>query len=632
MFQADLVGAMEQDIERANKVALYYFDRKQNEALVVTQLYAANSDLVSVFQTGERGVLDAKLVPVFHQLKTERGLSVFEFGDAKGKVFTRGHQPGKFGDDKSQNSSIVAVLQGQEVKGFEFGSSGLAIRAFVPLKSNLGIIGTLQTGFNLNDDFFSGIAGYVGSEVAFYEKDVLVKSADPKDRDLIGKPYPDAGLFGKIEQEKQPVRIEKDNDLQIYYPLFDPSGTHVQGMYRLDRDLTGLHQALRKQLATAVGIVVISIFIGSFIANLFSRRITQSIIAAKDQLVELSSSHGDLTREMSTGSTDESGQLGKAFNKFVVNIREIVVQVKSGANEMERSSKILAGNIQQSTDISGKTAEGAHLIADATGKQLVEMQELGVLSIDIAEHSHQALVDAENTVAYVSQSVDITKRGQEVVTIATEQVTRTEQSINKLALVVNDLNKKSQEISVMNDTIRGIAGQTNLLALNAAIEAARAGEQGRGFSVVAEEVRKLAEQSQLASEKIQERVFEIQKTVEQSVVAMELSLQEVTETTLTVKSAGERFFAISNLMDTILDTVTTTTKHVRSVTERTATIEQSAQTLLSGSREIANQTVHISAASQELNALMEEILQANQRLAQIALGLNRNVAMFRTEK
>ena len=631
MFKTELLGAMEKDLASANKVALYFFDRKQNEALVVTKLYAANPDLVFVFQSGERTMLDAKIAPLFAQLKAERQLSVFEFGDTQGKVFTRGHQPGKFGDDKSKNTSIAAALQGQEVKGFEFGASGLAVRAFVPIKSEKGIIGTIQTGFNLNDDFFSGVVGYVGSQVAFYEKDVLVKSSDAKEKELIGKSHPDSNIFSQVAETKRSVRIEKDHYLQVYYPLFDPSGTHVQGMYRMERDLTVLQQALRKQVLVALGIVVASVLIGSLVAFVFSRRLTRSIIATKDQLINLSASGGDLTLELTALGQDESGQLGRAFNNFLGNLRNIVLQVKTDADEVAQSSLRLEMSIQQTNETSGQTANAANSIAAATVQQAKKVEELGVLSTDIATYSQKALLDAENTVKYVSQSVDATKRGLDVVNVATEQVNKSEESIKQLSTVVSDLKQKSQEISLMNDAIAAIAVQTNLLSLNAAIEAARAGEHGRGFSVVAEEVRKLAEQSQQASEKIQVRVREIQNAVEQSGIAMELSLKEVSETTHTVKLAGERFLAISNLMNNILTTVQGTTDHVRSVAARTTAVEQSAQVLVNGSNEIASQTANISASTEECNALMAEILLANQRLAQIALELNQTVGVFKTK-
>lgn len=630
LVKTELSNAMERDLESANKVVRYFFERKQTEALVLTKLYATNSDIVASFQSGDRVNLDSKIAPIFMQLKLERQLSVFEFGDSRGKVFTRGHQPGKFGDDKSQNLSVAAALQGKEVKGFEFGSSGLAIRAFVPLKANQEIVGTLQTGFNLNDDFFSGVIGYVGSQVAFYEKDILVKSADPSEKESIGKPITDATLFKQVSDTKMPIRRESGNNLQIYYPLFDPSGSVVQGMYRLDRDLSILQSALQKQLVTAAAIVAFFALVGIVIALIFSRRLTKSIIAAKNQFISLSTAGGDLTMELIVMGNDETAQLSNAFNGFLKNLRDIVHQVKNGANEIAQSSVRLKENIQQSNEASAQIADAVNGAAGATMQQLERAKDLEILSTDIAAYSQNALQNAENTVTLVSDSVGATKQGQEVINIATESVSRTEESIRKLAFIVEDLKDKSQEISLMNDTITAIAGQTNLLALNAAIEAARAGEHGRGFSVVAEEVRKLAEQSQQASEKIQDRVREIQKAVDQSSVAMELSRKEVADTIKTVKLAGDQFQNISALMSNILATVQDTTAHVRSVEERTINIEQSTKIMAGGSKEIANQTANISASTEEFNALIEEILQSNQRLAQIAVEMNSNVEVFKT--
>jgi len=122
--------------------------------------------------------------------------------------------------------------------------------------------------------------------------------------------------------------------------------------------------------------------------------------------------------------------------------------------------------------------------------------------------------------------VDRANDGGQTIELAIAQMGKIETTVNSSAQVVSKLGERSKEIGQIVATISGIAGQTNLLALNAAIEAARAGEQARGFTVVAEEVRKLAEQSQEATKKIAVLIGEIQGDTDNAVVAMNNGTRE----------------------------------------------------------------------------------------------------------
>ena len=114
--------------------------------LEITSIYATDEELVLALQSGERDQLLQEVEQIYPRLQSEHGLNVFEFGDASGIVLLRGHNPGKYGDDKSGLSAIQSALDGQSIAGFEFGTSGLSVRAFVPIIHNNTVIGTLQSG------------------------------------------------------------------------------------------------------------------------------------------------------------------------------------------------------------------------------------------------------------------------------------------------------------------------------------------------------------------------------------------------------------------------------------------------------------------------------------------------------
>ena len=143
-------------------------------------------------------------------------------------------------------------------------------------------------------------------------------------------------------------------------------------------------------------------------------------------------------------------------------------------------------------------------------------------AINVATHSIETLTKTSDLVAsMVGKAMDEANAGTEAVEASVAQIISVEKIVNDSALTVDKLGERSKEIGQIVESISGIAEQTNLLALNAAIEAARAGEHGRGFAVVSEEVRKLAEESQEASQKIATLIGEIQAETTNAVDSMQ---------------------------------------------------------------------------------------------------------------
>ena len=195
--------------------------------------------------------------------------------------------------------------------------------------------------------------------------------------------------------------------------------------------------------------------------------------------------------------------------------------------------------------------------------------------------------------------------------------------------VVKNLGQRSQQISVMAETISKIASQTNLLALNAAIEAARAGEQGRGFAVVADEVRQLAEQSNDASKQITDLIDVINADAQNAIAAMDSGKAEVQIGAKVVQDAGQAFKEISSLIAIMLEEINKTIEQIQNTANATQNAEKTVQEVEEISKNISIETAQISSATEEQSASIQEITASSITLAGMADELNKWVGRFK---
>lgn len=194
---------------------------------------------------------------------------------------------------------------------------------------------------------------------------------------------------------------------------------------------------------------------------------------------------------------------------------------------------------------------------------------------------------------------------------------------------VQRLGENSRQIGEIVDVISGISAQTNLLALNAAIEAARAGEQGRGFAVVADEVRKLAEQSQLAAKKIATIIKEIQCQTETVVKIMNQGTVDVDRGTIVIAATGERFQHIVLLVQDLTGQIEEISVSAQEIAASGDKVENVVDHVKSMSIHTADNTQTISAAAEEQAASMEEISSSSRALADMADKLQVEVLKFK---
>ncbi|MGO0063406.1 methyl-accepting chemotaxis protein [Brevibacillus fluminis] len=380
-----------------------------------------------------------------------------------------------------------------------------------------------------------------------------------------------------------------------------------------------------KWFVNAMSVIAILLTIG--ITILLSRSIARPLVAMERTARKIA--NGDLTIEqINVPNKDEIGDLADSFNEMARNLRSLIAQVSESAKQVAASSEELTASSEQIASATEQIAHTMEKVAVGAEEQARSIEE-GARSIDDMSAGVQHIAsNAESVTEAAIEASAIAAEGNKTIQTTVEQMNAIHHTVDKLAEAVRGLGVRSQQIGQITEVITGIAGQTNLLALNAAIEAARVGEHGAGFAVVANEVRKLAEQSMKSAEQIAELIAAIQEETTQAVALMETGTEEVAAGAAAVNLAGQAFEQIQRSVHE----VTIQIQHVSTATGQmsasTAQVVQSIHVIADAAEVAAEGTQHVSTIAEEQLASMEEITAAAASLTALSEGLQTAIGKF----
>ncbi|WP_368658065.1 methyl-accepting chemotaxis protein [Metabacillus halosaccharovorans] len=373
-------------------------------------------------------------------------------------------------------------------------------------------------------------------------------------------------------------------------------------------------------------IIIVALILLIVLSAVIARMIVKPIHEMKSLLSK--AENGDFTGKGSYQSKDEMGELTSSFNQMSMTLQSIFATVNDSTQQVASAAEELSASAEQNSKASEHITMTIQELAAGSDTQVQNVDKSSVVMNDIMEHTKSIFDNTEKITNDVLHASRMSQDGNQAIEQVNKQMDSIYTNVTSLSQAVKSLDERTSEIGQISNVISGISAQTNLLALNAAIEAARAGEHGKGFAVVADEVRKLAEESNKSTEQISNLISLIQKDAENTLNTMNKASEEVNSGIKVVNTAGSSFQKIDIAVNNVVSQIEDISKAVKDLTAGTEHVTGSINEVSEVAKESASITQNISAATEEQLASMEEISASSQSLATLADDLQNLMKKF----
>lgn len=526
------------------------------------------------------------MVDIARQAQVDFKKQVQEWKD----ILLRGYDPESFKKYYSQFSQENDNVQSQLLKLKEdMTKQGMDTSSVSTLLNNHK---------ELYDKYNKAIQSYDQNSIESYRiVDGLVKGIDRKSTD-------DMDLLVKQIQDKSKLETEK---------MMKQSDTDTSNF---SRNLISI---------SILGIILIIFFT---ILIIFTYKDITKFIEQFKILME-QAENGDLTIRGEIYKKDELDQLTERFNRFIDRIRNLIHKAKETSIIVASSSDV----ITKSTDDVSKTAieisDNITNLAESVSKQT-----------DLAEQSNKSVNGVveglnritENTICImelVNNAIETVTNGTANLKHQSDRMSNTEKASQNVTDVISGLSAKSSEIGTVVEFINNIAEEINLLSLNASIEAVRAGEAGRGFTVVANEVKNLAELSKESAQKINNLISEVQTDIKKAVDEAINTKVSIEEQAISLKLTEDSFNLIEHSVFEMTNKIKEMTNETREINANATFVEKSVKNIVTLIVQNAAHTQEVASATEEQTASVEEVASSINHLAEMSNSLHKSLNKFK---
>lgn len=411
----------------------------------------------------------------------------------------------------------------------------------------------------------------------------------------------------------------------------------VNDVIELKRDVSANYTAMQQELGnkinaitwisiiSAIALIIVSVVSALYFTNRIVGRISRLTAGAK----EIAAGNLNVQFEDKV-SDDEVGELQVSFRQMTGNLKEIITHVSDSSDQVAASAEELMASADETMLGTELISTSIQNVSDAADKQ----KEMSNAS---ASFAHKVLEEAEEIANQANQATTLSNSTNEKIEKGSVYVENTVSQMNLIQSTVDEtadsltlLASRTTEIVNILKLVQDISDQTNLLALNAAIEAARAGEAGKGFAVVADEVKKLSEQTKQSVSDISRIAVEIENDTTTTVASIQQVKDRVNAGITISYDTKATFDEILAIIGQVQNQVTEITAVSDSIHSKMATVSEQSLQMAAVSETTADNAVSVASASEEQLASMSEVNTAAGSLAHLAEELQGIVAKFRT--
>jgi methyl-accepting chemotaxis protein len=458
-----------------------------------------------------------------------------------------------------------------------------------------------------------------GTVIAHESKDVVFKSnmakEDQTQKDLYEKMLKNPTSYGNY--------ILKGIKKTMTYTKYEDNSWFIACSITIADYMKPVNNLIWRIVAIAIASVVVA----SIFVLLFSRSISKPL----ESLAEVTEAiaEGDLTREVIVSkSSDEIGTLTKSIESMVKKLKTVIYHVREMSMNTAASSQEMTAAAEEVSSASFQITHAINELAKGATNQAVSTEKgnekIADMILGIEDISSKMLMSQELS-ANAKDKVEV---GKTSVDYQICKMRESKEVANRVETSVEALSEKSSEIGGILNVIMSISEQTNLLSLNAAIEAARAGEQGKGFSVVAEEIRKLADQSTTSVRKINDIIKEVQEGVGDVVSEVNKVKAVMSDQEKAVKDTINAFSDIEEAVANINNNIKIVTEVSKDIDMKSKEASNAMIEIATISEEAASGTEEVAASTQQQLASIEQVAEASKSLSELASKLQKNIEVF----
>ncbi|WP_338838834.1 methyl-accepting chemotaxis protein [Kurthia gibsonii] len=465
------------------------------------------------------------------------------------------------------------------------------------------------------------------------------KKGDARDRiDSIDQFY-----NNYLTYSKRVIDVRKESGLDAAQRIVQ-IGTGAKAMSYVDIHIDMMNKVLAKntdaqikkvEKSTEVSMIIffvltlLSIILVFMSGTAIFRTIKVNTHKINRSLLDMASAGGDLTKRLEIKNDDEFGQISASTNTLIESIANLVRKVSALTENVSASGQQLTASAQENATTIQQIANSTAEIAESSEQTIRSMEQSSNKMSHLEETTLQLNDDAQDLRQTSATMREAAKEGQNKIQQSAKSMMEIEEVIANTNQTVTGLGESSEEITSIIGTITSIAEQTNLLALNAAIEAARAGEHGKGFAVVADEVRKLAEQSQRAASEVATIVHTIQDEISVMVKQNEAGVSKVIQGVEITNETIQTFDAITRETEKTIRIIENMVTRITETKNVSQDVMQSFIAVNSMAEHTAHQADQSAAAAEQGSASIQEIYASSEELSRQADSLRDLVQQFK---